>query len=304
MEVHSQDAQRWALMHDGSISWPPIANESHQDHIEMSGFQLSAILHYGVIEGKLHQKVHLVFPMLRTIPNDTHGSLAFYKDSKDLPALKVNGETVLEYPYLFRIRGMLEIKSKAQHGVEIQHQLFPSTDEPVFVDRIVIKNTSDKPVYVDIPDISLSDTTESEKGVYGAYILSVTIDRHGHIALQPKDSLAYAVIYTGRLLTENLIDVSVSNELEERMDFVHQTFSDLVLVTPEPVLNRAFDFAKLRATESIYATRGGLMHGPGGGRYYAAIWANDQAEYANPFFPFLGNPAGNESAINSFRHFA
>jgi hypothetical protein len=46
------------------------------------------------------------------------------------------------------------------------------------------------------------------------------------------------------------------------------------------------------------------MHAPGGGRYYAAIWANDQAEYANPFFPFLGNLSGNESAINSFRHFA
>ena len=46
------------------------------------------------------------------------------------------------------------------------------------------------------------------------------------------------------------------------------------------------------------------MHAPGGGRYYAAIWANDQAEYVNPFFPFLGNMAGNESAINSFRHFA
>lgn len=46
------------------------------------------------------------------------------------------------------------------------------------------------------------------------------------------------------------------------------------------------------------------MHGPGGGSFYAAIWANDQAEYANPFFPFLGNLAGNESAMNSFRHFA
>ena len=46
------------------------------------------------------------------------------------------------------------------------------------------------------------------------------------------------------------------------------------------------------------------MHGPGGGSYYAAIWANDQAEYINPFFPFLGNENGNESAINSFRHFA
>jgi len=46
------------------------------------------------------------------------------------------------------------------------------------------------------------------------------------------------------------------------------------------------------------------MHGPGGGTYYAAIWANDQAEYADPFFPFLGDATGNESAINSFRLFA
>ena len=29
------------------------------------------------------------------------------------------------------------------------------------------------------------------------------------------------------------------------------------------------------------------MHGPGGESYYAAIWANDQAEYINPFFPYL-----------------
>ena len=50
--------------------------------------------------------------------------------------------------------------------------------------------------------------------------------------------------------------------------------------------------------------KAGLMHGPGGGAYYAAIWANDQAEYINPFFPFLGNINGNESALNAFRHFA
>ena len=43
---------------------------------------------------------------------------------------------------------------------------------------------------------------------------------------------------------------------------------------------------------------------PGGESYYAAIWANDQAEYVNPFFPFLGYGIGNASALNSFRHFA
>ena len=70
------------------------------------------------------------------------------------------------------------------------------------------------------------------------------------------------------------------------------------------MLNTAFAFAKIRTTESIYETKGGLMHGPGGGAYYAAIWANDQAEYANPFFPFLGDATANESAINAYRLFA
>ena len=46
------------------------------------------------------------------------------------------------------------------------------------------------------------------------------------------------------------------------------------------------------------------MHGPGGEAYYAAIWANDQAEYINPFFPYLGYEIGNLSALNAFRHFA
>lgn len=78
----------------------------------------------------------------------------------------------------------------------------------------------------------------------------------------------------------------------------------MVLITPNDTINRMFDFAKVRATESIFDTHGGLMHSPGGGAYYAGIWANDQAEYVNPFFPYLGNAEGNESAMNSFRLFA
>jgi hypothetical protein len=80
--------------------------------------------------------------------------------------------------------------------------------------------------------------------------------------------------------------------------------SNLVLETPDPILNTMFAFAKIRATESIFNTKGGLMHGPGGLRYYAAIWANDQAEYVNPFFAFLGDDIAVRSAMNSYRMFA
>lgn len=79
---------------------------------------------------------------------------------------------------------------------------------------------------------------------------------------------------------------------------------NLVLDTPDPVINEMFAFSKIRACESIYETKGGPLHGPGGESYYAAIWANDQAEYINPYFPFIGYEYGNASALNSFRHFA
>ncbi len=47
------------------------------------------------------------------------------------------------------------------------------------------------------------------------------------------------------------------------------------------------------------------MHAPGGyNRYLAAVWCNDQNEYLGPFFPFLGDAAGNESALNAYRWFA
>ena len=97
----------------------------------------------------------------------------------------------------------------------------------------------------------------------------------------------------------------VAAEYAARMDFVRRDIdAALVLETPDPVIDRQFRFAKLRAAESIILTRGGYMHAPGGESYYAAIWANDQAEYVNPFFPFLGYDVGNASAFNAFRHFA
>lgn len=95
--------------------------------------------------------------------------------------------------------------------------------------------------------------------------------------------------------------VDIADEEHKRMAFVDKIWNNLSFVSPDPVVNTAFAFAKVRAAESIFATGGGFMHSPGGESYYAAVWANDQAEYANPFFPFLGYDIGNASALNSFR---
>jgi len=302
--VISQDASRWSLVNDGSIKWEVKENDSHMDHVEMSGFYISAIVHYGVENGILNQKVHLVFPMLRTIPNNTHASLSHTIENNQIAPLRINGEPVVEYPKEFCHRGKLSYLSETLEGLEISHQLFPSTDQPVFIDRVEIVNTTGEEVSIDLPKIDLSLITEKDKGVMGSYIIEAVSNREGSYTLGAQESLEYAIIYSGSSVSAEERYVSPDYELEKREDLVNSTFSDLVFESPDEVLNRAFSFAKLRAVESIYNTKGGLMHGPGGGRYYAAIWANDQAEYANPFFPFLGNLAGNESAINSFRHFA
>ncbi|MCG2461658.1 hypothetical protein K8352_12930 [Flavobacteriaceae bacterium F89] len=303
-QIKAQDTQRWSLAQNGGIQWQVKGNDSHMDHVEMSGFYISSIVHYGVENGLLKQYVQLVFPMLRTIPNDTHASLSHSIDIKDLPEITINGLPLVEHPTVFSLRGILGYRSKIDGGLEIRHQLFPSVDEPIFIDKAQITNKTKAPVKIEIPDIHISHLTEKDKGVSGSYLIEVVSNKKGSYTLRPGETLEYALVYSGRQIKVEQSYVSPDYELNKREELIDRTFNNLVFESPDAVLDREFAFAKLRAVESIYRTKGGLMHGPGGGSYYAAIWANDQAEYANPFFPYLGNLAGNESAINSFRHFA
>ncbi|MGI8636432.1 MAG: hypothetical protein ACR2KZ_13630 [Segetibacter sp.] len=48
----------------------------------------------------------------------------------------------------------------------------------------------------------------------------------------------------------------------------------------------------------------GLVHSPGGGRYYGGVWANDQIEYAGPFFSFFCYSPTNEASPNTSQKFA
>lgn len=301
---YCQDSTRWNLNQSEGIVWNVEAYDSHIDHLEMSGLQLSSIVYYGVSNGILEQRVKLVFPMLRTLPNDTHASLLYEIDSREFENLKINGQELVERPSSFSFDGVLAHESFTNQGVIVKRQLFPSTDKSVFIVKSQCTNTSSKPIEITLPEVNWSQTTDPKIGLDGAYQIKVTSDKHGTYILDANQTINYSLIYSGNVENAEKVYVSADYELMKRRNLVENTFSDLVFTCPDEVLNRAFSFAKLRATESIFDTQGGLMHAPGGGRYYAAIWANDQAEYANPFFPYLGNLEGNESAINSFRHFA
>ena len=67
---------RWSICSDGSIQWVPNERLPHDDHLEMSGQQLSVVLRYGVDANyRFHVNRSLVFPMLRMKPNKTQDNL-------------------------------------------------------------------------------------------------------------------------------------------------------------------------------------------------------------------------------------
>ncbi|MCC6142471.1 MAG: hypothetical protein IT368_01570 [Candidatus Hydrogenedentes bacterium] len=182
--------------------------------------------------------------------------------------------------------------------------LATSTTLPAVVENCVVRNTGTSPVSVSPTPGDTEVRTEAEKGVYGEYILTSQYIGPGTVELAPGASFSCSMIFAGRKASDAAIALDPGAEEAARRAYVDGLFEKLVFDSPDPVLNRAFAFAKVRAAESIFATKGGLMHGPGGGAYYAAIWANDQAEYAGPFFPYLGDAGGDEASLNAYRHFA
>ncbi|WP_209444242.1 hypothetical protein [Pedobacter borealis] len=301
-DVNAQNL-RWHLQKNGGIEWTVKKNAKHTDQIEMSGKQISAIITYGVNDkNNLILKRKLVFPMLRTIPNDTRGSLIRDFDQL-IPPVLIDGTALDEQPVAFSINGSVKVRSEIGN-VSILRELFPSTDKPAFIEHTIFKNNGLKPVEIVVPEFDQTDSTARSKGVYGTYLLNTKIYGTGKFILKAGEEQTYAIVYSARKTADQPYTFSSVYESLKRRNFVSEITQQLVLKTPNDTLNQMFAFAKIRASESIFDTKNGLMHGPGGGSYYAAIWANDQAEYMDPFFPFLGNAAGNESAKNSFRLFA
>lgn len=323
-------AQRWNLASDGSIVWHPKGDLPHNDHIEMSGEQTSMVLRWGVDEkGCFHAERSLVFPMLRVLPNDTHASLMsrFSTDFASMLAINTNpvgfNASALQYEKVTSIslNGALIVNSLWSFNsvgagasysenpspvVQMTRTIFPSREKAAICERYVVKNISQKPFEVTVPEFSSIITTDQSKSpVSQSYVFHTELQGCGNFKLLPNDSLIFDAVIQAYRVGEDPRNLNVGDEYESRMEFVRQEIANnLFLETPDPIIDAQFRFAKLRASESIFKTKGGYMHSPGGECYYAAVWANDQAEYVNPFFPFLGYDIGNESALNSFQHFA
>lgn len=306
---------RWQLDSTGGIFWQPGEDIPHSDHIEMSGQQVSVVLRYGVdAKGDFTLNRSVIWPLLRMKPNETHSHLN-RRFNPDIPGLLVVEDVQPEQEKVQSIRldGKMTVESRfsiRKDGNLLRDALactricYPSATRPEYYEEYIFKNTSGSSLTVKIPDFREPQATNPEQSVYGIYKTDVNLSNTGTYTLKPGETLQFFAVFSGRKTDETLPVPDITAERLARTILVTEWWSSLVLETPDPVLNRMFAFAKIRGAESIYKTKGGFMHGPGGESFYAAIWANDQAEYINPFFPFLGYETGNLSAFNSFKHFA
>ena len=305
VSADEQKQDSWTLNDEGGISWT-YAGSSYEDHIEMSGKRVSVVLRYGIdARGRLRLSRGMVWPLLRTLPNDTHGSLQRQLEWNALEAVNVRRSMVAVHEWVQRIslRGMMEVESRST-GFGIRRTIAPCTELPAVVERIVLKNIVDRTIEFQIDDRNFEQVVPAAFCVDGPYVIRQVLHGAGTYKLAPGDSVEYSVLTGAWKQGEGLPEWDGAKEVAARRALVDEWFGDLVLETPDQVLNRMFAFSKIRSQESIYATKAGPMHGPGGEAYYAAIWANDQAEYVNPFFPFTGYDYGCASALNSYLLFA
>ena len=283
----------------------------YSDNIEMSGRRVAGIVAYAIDKkGKLTLSREIFFPQLHEYKKSEdswyHDYRAYLQDTYTddlLPKLYIHNEQFVPGAVkAVTINGMLNfVHQPSKNGLQLSRSLFPSMDERLFVERWTIRNTTNSEMKI----VSGNTSLQFENyGAKGKYTRRVTSDVPKELVLNPGEESSFSVRMEAMIQGEEFPSDNGKVTLSKRETFLGQMAGSLQLETPDSVLNTLFEFSKIRASESIFDSKLGLIHSPGGGRYYVGIWANDQAEYVSPFFPYEGYKIGNESALNCYRAFA
>lgn len=284
----------WRINDKKSGIFKAAGSRAESYSLEMSGRRASFIARFGRDErGRLRLVRHVVFPSLRTRPNDTHAS--FQADvPQELSILYKDGEPLTETAESYAFDGVLSVVSSAG-GCVIKRLLFPSARDMNVCEIISITNDSPSRAVFSVRGGRVARAA----GPFGINM----IERlpAAPLTLLPGQRGELAVCCVGRLITDRPTQEDAYSALEGRRGLIERLVRSPELETGDEYVDLMFRFAKLRAGESVFSTRGGLMHSPGGGAYYAAVWCNDQCEYSSPWFGCTGDEELLEAALNAYR---
>ena len=300
-------ASRWMLGKGVTTEW--LVNKEthlpHQDFIEQGGLRVGQIVHYQIdAERNLSLKRSVIWPSLRKGKNTMFDGVINDYEAKDIePAITVDGKPLGAIAVeRVLLDGTLTIQGLVGTDFAVTRCAFPSTTMPTAIDRWTVRNISKTTHTVAVAPLALSSKID---GPFGTNLTEVSCTAPASTSLAPGKEIVFAVLFSGRLSSEakSKTEINLATEERARRAYVASIQGNLRLETPEPELDRAFAFCKLRVAEAINDTRGGKMLAPGGRAYYAAAWCNDNVEYAGPFFPFLGDPNSNQASLDTYRLF-
>lgn len=296
----TQRTSRWSILPDeGGIIWRIVEDKTpaHSDCIEMSGLRVSLESGFTVAADRtLSLSRKLFWPSFRKQPNDTYGTLSASFGSDETPSLNIDGKHAVEKVDSVTFDGILKTTSRVSEAVEVTRLIFPSVELPASYELLAVTNIWDRVVRLSAGE----DFVRLFLGCDGRYEISARMRPMGEVVLNPGESAVWSVVFSARRVDRSDPDIDVSAELAARRARIAAITGTCILETGHPVLDTMFRFAKLHAAENIFATRGGLMHSPGGGHYYAGTWCNDQLEYAGPWFAFTGDRIALEASLNAY----
>ena len=219
-------ADRWAINSAGGITWQVDERVPHEDHIEMSGLRVSTVLRYGVdANGAFMLNRSMVWPMLRTIPNNTHASLMrrFAWNVTDM--VEVNGQSLLnEKVKEVTLNGTMVVQSEytlpRKGKLGLTRILFPSVSNPAFCEKYILRNIGESAISVEIPSSRSVVETDAAKGVDGSYKLVSTINGQVARQLQPGEELTFSATFAGYKKDERELSLDIDRELQARQDLI------------------------------------------------------------------------------------
>lgn len=289
---------RWNITCEGNaIEWLVKSGDFHTDDIEMAGLGCSVIVKYGMAEEGFLLLHHPVFPALRTRPNDTHASYQLDINDCYMPRLLVNGKRAAETLTRAEIDGTLCLECIAEK-LSIIHTCYPASYARASYEAVSVRNNGAEEVKLTVS--SYGGEVDQKLGPMGLNRTEIFTDFADTI-LAAGEEYTYYITICAHTANEPPEDTCPADEYRARIRNIERLVTPMKLDTGNAVLDTMFRFAKLRAGESIFNTKYGIIHSPGGFSYYAATWCNDQVEYAGPYFAYTGDDNLLEASMNAYR---
>lgn len=301
----------WKVTNRKSIVWN-LTNEHslpHSDNIEMAGNKVASIIYYTIDENRnLQLERDVIYPQLRTYPQTGDSPWKVYRayfrhtyGHEIHPNIYHRSNiSVFNRVDSVEIAGKLIFYHTPIQEILLTRTIMPSMTGRLLVEKWELTNLSGESQKLTIGNTTYKSTTTGYKGEYH---LNAYSDAKNEVTILPGDQYSFAIYFAAGIDEEALNDFDLNLVELQRNDFLTKMQENLILKTPSEELNMLFYFSKIRAAENIFTSKMGKVHSPGGGNYYVGVWANDQAEYSGPFFPFLGYDDGNEAALNAYRVF-